>query len=137
MNSVNYNDLTFQQSDIYKNFVSINSSSGKLTIRAYAANKALPIQGMRVIVYKIMDNTRVIFFEGNTDNSGLIENIVLPTPSVSSDDLITPPSEDYNIEAIYDMQDLKFNIKMYSNISVNQNINVVPNLRTDGNYYGY
>ena len=136
MNTVNYNDLTFQQSDMYKNFASINSSSGKLTIRAYAANKALPVMGMKIIVYKIMNNTRVIFFEGNTDNSGLIENIVLPTPTISQDDLVTPPSEDYNIEAIYDMQDLLFKIKMYSNISVNQNINVVPQLRTDGNSYG-
>ena len=137
MNSVDFNDKSFQQSDMYKEFISVNSSSGKLTIRAYAANKALPIEGMKIIVYKIMNNTRVIFYEGNTDNSGLIENISLPTPSVSNDDLITPPSQDYSIEAIYDMQDLLFNIKMYSNISVNQNINVVPNLRTDGNSYGY
>ena len=137
MNTVNYNDINFQQSNIYKDFNSFNSSSGKLTIRAYAANKALPIQGMKVIVYKIMNNTRVIFYEGNTDNSGLIENIDLPTPSVSSDDLVTPPSQDYNIEAQYDNQDLIFKITMYSNISVNQNINVVPELRTDGNSYGY
>ncbi len=137
MNTVNYNDSNFQQSDTYKDFVSINSSSGKLNIRAYAANKALPVTGMKVIVYKIMNNTRVIFYEGNTDNSGLIENISLPTPTVSSNDLTVPPSEDYNIEAIYETQDLVFNIKMYSNISVNQNINIVPQLRTDGNTYGY
>lgn len=137
MDTVNYNDLTFQQSDTYKDFASKNSSSGKLNIRAYAANRALPVTGMKVIVSKIMNNMRVIFYEGNTDNSGLIENISLPTPTISTNDLQTPPSEDYNIEAIYETQDLIFNIKMYSNIAVNQNINIVPQLRTDGNSYGY
>ena len=137
MDTINYNDITFQQSEMYKKFVKENTTSGILTIRAYAANKALPVEGMEVIVYKIMDNKRVIFFDGKTDNSGLIENINLPTPEVSSDDEITPPSQDYNIEAIYDMQDLNFKITMYANISVNQNINVVPVLRTDGSSYGY
>lgn len=137
MDTVNYNDLTFQQSDTYKDFASKNSSSGKLNIRAYAANRALPVTGMKVIVSKIMNNMRVIFYEGNTDNSGLIENISLPTPTISTNDLQAPPSEDYNIEAIYETQDLIFNIKMYSNIAVNQNINIVPQLRTDGNSYGY
>lgn len=136
MDSINFNDTLFQQSSMYQNFIKENAASGVLTIRAYAANKALPIEGMEVIVYKIMDNKRVIFFEGKTDNSGLIENITLPTPVVSSDDLIKPKSQDYNIEAIYDMQNLKFKITMYSNISVNQNINVVPELRLDGSSYG-
>ena len=137
MNSVKFDDQTFQQSDIYQDFIKSNASSGKLTIRAYAANKALPIEGMKIIVYKIMNQTRVIFFEGRTDNSGLIENINLPTPQVSSNDLVTPASQDYNIEAIYDSQDLIFKITMYSNIAVNQNINVVPELRLDGSSYGY
>ena len=129
MDTVNYNDLTFQQSDTYKDFASKNSSSGKLNIRAYAANRALPVTGMRVIVSKIEATVSC--------NSGLIENISLPTPTISTNDLQAPPSEDYNIEAIYETQDLIFNIKMYSNIAVNQNINIVPQLRTDGNSYGY
>ena len=136
MDTINFNDTLFQQSEMYKKFIEENTTNGILTIRAYAANKALPVEGMEVIVYKIMDNKRVIFFDGKTDNSGLIENINLPTPEISTGDLVKPPSQDYNIEAIYDMQDLKFKITMYSNISVNQNINVVPILRTDGNSYG-
>ena len=136
MDTINFNDTLFQQSEMYKKLMEENTTNGILTIRAYAANKALPVEGMEVIVYKIMDNKRVIFFDGKTDNSGLIENINLPTPEISTGDLVKPPSQDYNIEAIYDMQDLKFKITMYSNISVNQNINVVPILRTDGNSYG-
>lgn len=136
MDTINFNDTLFQQSEMYKKFIEENTTNGILTIRAYAANKALPVEGMEVIVYKIMDNKRVIFFDGKTDDSGLIENINLPTPEISTGDLVKPPSQDYNIEAIYDMQDLKFKITMYSNIAVNQNINVVPILRTDGNSYG-
>ena len=137
MDSINFNDTIFKQSKTYQDFIKANEANGLLTIRAYAANKALPIEGMRVIVYKIIDNKRIIFYDGKTDNSGLIENINLPTPIISNDDLVVPPSEDYDIEAMYDNQDLIFKIKMYSNISVNQNINVVPLLRLDGSSYGY
>ena len=137
MDSINFNDTIFKQSKTYQDFIKVNEANGLLTIRAYAANKALPIEGMRVIVYKIIDNKRIIFYDGKTDNSGLIENINLPTPIISNDDLVVPPSEDYDIEAMYDNQDLIFKIKMYSNISVNQNINVVPLLRLDGSSYGY
>ena len=136
MDSISFNDISFKQSDTYQNFVS-NTSSGLLTIRAYAANKALPIEGMRVIVYKILDNKKIVFYDGKTDNSGLIENINLPTPTISNNDLVVPPSEDYDIEAMYDNQDLIFKITMYANITVNQNINVVPLLRLDGSSYGY
>ena len=137
MDSISFNDISFKQSDTYQNFVSNNTSSGLLTIRAYAANKALPIEGMRVIVYKILDNKKIVFYDGKTDNSGLIENINLPTPTISNNDLVVPPSEDYDIEAMYDNQDLIFKITMYANITVNQNINVVPLLRLDGSSYGY
>ena len=137
MDTINFNDTSFMQSKTYQDFIKTNESSGFLTIRAYAANKALPIEGMRIVVYKIMDNKRVIFYDGKTDNSGIITNINLPTPNISSDDLVVPPSEDYDIEAMYDNQDLIFKITMYSNISVNQNINVVPLLRLDGSSYGY
>ena len=137
MKSVNFNDVDFMQSIAYKEYMRINKATGILSIRAYAANKALPVKGMHVVVFKIIDNTRVIFYDGETDDSGLIENIKLPTPTLDQDDLVKPLSQDYSIEAYYDNQDLIFNITMYANISVNQNINVVPLLRVESSTYGY
>ncbi len=136
MNSVNFNDPNFMSSSTYQDFVNQNTSSGYLTIRAFAANQALPIKGLRVIVSKILNNNRVIFFNGFTDESGIIERIVLPTPTVSSNDEVAPQSQNYDIEATYENQKLLYKIVMYSNISANQNINVVPNIRLDGGSYG-
>lgn len=136
MNSVNFNDPNFMNSSTYQDFINNNTSSGYLSIRAYAANQALPIKGLRVIVSKILNNSRVIFYSGITDESGIIERIVLPTPTVSNNDEVVPQSQDYDIEATYENQKLLYKIVMYSNISVNQNINVVPNIRLDGGSYG-
>ena len=43
-----------------------------------------------VVVSKIIDGNNVIFFEGVTDNSGVIDRITLPTPTLKTDDLIAP-----------------------------------------------
>ena len=136
MNIVNFNDPNFMSSSTYQDFVNQNTSSGYLNIRAYAANQALPIKGLRVIVSKILNNSRVVFYSGTTDESGIIEKIALPTPSVSNNDEVVPQSQDYDIEATYENQKLSYKVVMYSNIAVNQNINVVPSIRLDGSNYG-
>lgn len=136
MKEVLFNDPNFKNSETYKDYMSQNPAYGFLSIRAYAANKALPISNLKVEVSKILDGNKVIFFSGQTDESGLIEKISLPTPLVSSDDEIIPASQNYDIKAIYEDQNLIFTIVMYANISVNQNINVVPLIRLDGSSYG-
>ncbi len=136
MNIVNFNDPSFMSSSIYQDFINKNNSNGFLSIRAYAANKALPIKDLKVIVSKTFNDNKVIFYSGTTDESGIIEKIVLPTPTVSSNDEVVPQSENYDIEAAYENQKLFYKVIMYSNISVNQNINVVPNMKLDGSIYG-
>lgn len=136
MNNIYFNNPTFMQSDAYKNFINENPGQGFLSIRAYAANSAIPISGLNVTVSKVINNIKVIFFEGATDNSGIISQISLPTPTISSNDQEVPASTEYEVEAKYEEQNLIFVIKMYSNIQVNQNINIVPELRLDGSTYG-
>lgn len=136
MNTVNFDDPSFITTNAYKDFANQNSSYGYLNIRAYAANQALPIKGLNVIVSKILNNKKVVFFSGITDESGVIEKITLPTPTVSNNDEAVPSSQDYDIEATYENQKLLYKVVMYANISVNQNINVVPNMKLDGSNYG-
>lgn len=136
MNTVNFNDQEFITTSTYKEFINQNTSYGYLNIRAYAASSAIPIKGLNVVVSKKLDNSKVIFYSGVTDESGLIEKISLPTPIVSNNDEVVPSSQDYDIEATYENQKLTYRVIMYSNISVNQNINVVPNMRLDGSSYG-
>ena len=136
MNNVYFNDPTFIESTSYQNFIRENPSRGYLNIRAYAANAAIPISGLNVVVSKMIDNRRVIFFEGATDASGLIRQIALPTPNISLNDQEIPSSQEYNLEASYNNQQSLFLIKMYSNIEVNQNVNIVPDIRLEGSTYG-
>ena len=134
MNTYNINDNEFKNSEIYKNFMNENNSRGGLKIRAYSASGAVPIVGMKVIVSTIYDNNIIIFFEGETDSSGVIERISLPTPSLNMDNLDTPNKRTYQIKSSYDKNsfDRTFNIDMYEGVSVIQNINVVPDLMVGG-----
>ena len=137
MNQVYYfNDPVFKQTNIYQKYIQLNPTFGYLNIHSYAANAALPIEGMKIEISKNISNQKIIFFEGSTDNSGMIANIPLPTPNISSNDEEIPASQEYEISAKYENQTLNFIIKMYANIQVNQNINIVPEMRLDGSFYG-
>jgi len=80
-----------------------NPGSGLLRIQVYTANQAFPLEDVEVKVYKEIDGKRVVFFNGVTDSSGIIDNINLPTKEVkkeveSASDIM---STDYIIEAKY------------------------------------
>ena len=130
MNTYNFNDSIFKQSQLYQNFVRENPSQGYLRIRAYAASQALPIRGLRVIVSKVVDNNKIIFFDGVTNDSGVIERITLPTPRIGDDNQIIPKNITYDIEAIYEPDNIQrmYSVNMYEGIYAVQNINVVPNI---------
>ena len=134
MNTVNFDDESFKNTQAYQDFVKSNLSSGILNIRAYAANEAIPISGLRIIVSKNINNLKVVFFEGATDNSGMINQISLPAPLIDSNNLETPLGTEYNIEAIYDPSNMSsfYKVLIYANISVLQNINIVPSVRIMG-----
>ena len=134
MNEIKYDD--FKNSEDYNEFINNNPDVGYLNIRAYAANSAIPITDLEVKVSKVIKKKKVVFFDGKTDQSGLITNISLPTPKVNSNDEVIPQSSSYEVSAKYNGENLIFNVVMYSGISVLQNISIVPNLRLDGGTYG-
>lgn len=90
-------------SEKYADYLKNNPGSGLLRIQVYTANQAFPLEDVEVKVYKEIDGKRVIFFNGVTDSSGIIDNINLPTKEVkkeveSASDIM---STDYIIEAKY------------------------------------
>ena len=128
MNTYYVKDEEFTKSSLYQNFIKENPAEGYLKIRAYAASQAIPISGLNIIIYKIINNNRVIFFEGATDESGIIERIVLPAPRLLESNLDTPNSTEYKINATYIPNNLETNytVKIYENLFVIQNISIVP-----------
>ncbi len=129
MNTYKVSDNDFVNSEVYKDYLSNNPSVGYLKIRASSANSAVPISGLNVIVSKIINNMRVIFYEGVTDSSGTIERIPLPVPKLNDGDLNIPKGNDYDVNTSYEKDKINgyYKVNVYENIYVVQNINIVPN----------
>lgn len=130
MNTYNINDDEFKKTDTYKEFMSNNPEVGNLRIRAYAASGAVPISGLKVVISKNIDDYNVIFFEGFTNESGVIEKIKLPTPLLNNDNLLVPNYTEYDLTATYmpDNINLLYKINMYEGVCVIQTINIVPKM---------
>lgn len=137
MNIYNMKDENFKKTDLYKKFMKDNPSNGHLKVRAYAANGAIPISGLKVVVSTNVDDNIIIFYEGVTDDSGLINKINLPAPKLSTNDLTVPKKTEYTITATYlpDNIELIFKVNIYEDICVIQNINIVPKT-LEGDFVG-
>lgn len=131
MNIYNIDDKDFVNSDLYKSFINANPGFGFLKIRAYAASQAVPISGMSVQVSKDIGGNKVIFFEGLTNESGVIERIQLPVPR-TLDNMIAPVVTTYDISTMYEGESRAYKVNVYDGIYVVQNINVTPNISYGG-----
>ena len=79
----------------------------------------------------INNNTKVIFFEGETNDSGVIENISLPAPKLDISNMMAPNTLVYDVYTIYEPDNIKtlYKVNMYEDVCVIQNINIVPELK--------
>ena len=138
MTKVDFYDESFRATDTYNTFIKDNPSKAMLNIRASGASVAVPVSDVKIIVSKDIEDYKVIFYEGYTDISGMINSIGLPTPSITENDLDVPNGQSYDIEAIYEKDniDRKYTVLMYPGICTVQNINIVPTLSVGGFYYG-
>ena len=135
MNTYYAIDKDFMETDTFREFIKNNPAKGNLRIRAYAANQAIPISGVNIVISTMAnDNTRIIFFEGATNESGVIEKISLPAPRLNGDNLIAPEKTEYEIEATYNPDNVKaiYKVNIYEDVCVQQNINIVPELKVGG-----
>lgn len=128
MNNVNINDENFKNSEIYQEFLNNNQGVGNLLIRAYAANEAIPIRNLRVVVSLPIGNVNAVFFDGVTDDSGMIPRLRLPAPVYNSNNLVAPSFTTYDVYATYNNQEYNYKVNLYENICVVQNINVIPEI---------
>ncbi len=135
MNTYYAIDKDFMDTDTFREFIKNNPAKGNLRIRAYAASGAIPISGVNIVISTIVnDNTRIIFYEGTTNESGIIEKISLPAPRLNGDNLVAPLKTEYEIEATYAPDNIKaiYKVNIYEDVCVLQNINIVPELKVGG-----
>ena len=133
---MNINSEEIKNMEEYQEFLKNNEGEGYLQIRAYGASEAIPIEGINIVVTTLVGDSPIIFFEGKTDSSGMIERITLPAPKKEEDNLIAPKRTVYNIEATYQNIKENFKVNLYDGICVRQIINVVPNAPVRGYHYG-
>ena len=134
MNTHNINDASFINTDAYKTFMNNNPSRGNLRIRAYAASGAIPISNLKITVRTKINNDNVIFFEGTTNESGVIDKISLPAPKLNPDNLDKPATTTYEVVATYTPNDSTgvYRVNIYENVYVIQTISIVPEMRIVG-----
>lgn len=125
------NEVVFDK-EKYQSFIDENNGTGTLKVQAFVANQAFPLQGIDVKVFKNIGNDKVIFFEGETDSSGIIDDISLP--AVVSKEDVEQASDIiytiYNIEAINPETKEK---KEYE-IAVFSDLKIIQSIRFSNNY---
>lgn len=81
----NNHDALIPNEDVdadFNSFIRENNERGELRIQAFRGEQVLPSEGVNVLITKRIGDTDYIFFEGETDQSGIIDNIILPAPPI-------------------------------------------------------
>lgn len=112
-------------------FLAQNPEKGYLRVQAFRGQQVLPVQGVHVVISRMFDDQQYVFFEGNTDQSGIIEGVTLPAPprnrSLEPGDPL--PSATYDLLATYPQyQDLRTNVDIYQNVKTTQMIQMLLKL---------
>ena len=83
----------FKKTESYQKFIEENPSTGRLKVEVFTAYKAVPIPDTEILITKDIDGSKVLFFRGLTDSSGMISNIELPSKEEDKNyNLEIPPS---------------------------------------------
>ena len=84
----------------YADFLAKNPYSGRLKIQAYRGDLAYPVPQVQVTVSRQFADGERVFFEGVTDENGIIDGITLPAPPLA--DSLTPNGP--VTTAVYDLR---------------------------------
>lgn len=124
---ISYDD--FKNTSLYEEFIRRNPSVGRLKVYAYTADEAFPSRDTNVVIQKKIGEYNVLFFSGYTNESGIIDNILLPAPSDFNKDIIDAPAyETYELNAFHEgYNDIVLNnIGMFGGVSVIQYLRMIP-----------
>ncbi len=110
----------------YPDFVKENTGVGLLKIQVFTANQAFPLEGVNIVISRVIDGDKVIFFTGATDSSGIIDNINLPTKA-SKADVLSPEDiiyTNYDVSAEYSKNNAvqDYTVAVFDDIKVIQPI---------------
>lgn len=124
----------FMRTPEYQDFKRDNPDIGTLKVQAFTAYNALPIAGTDIMLSKDIEEYRVVFFRGQTDSSGIIDNIQLPAPKSSIGSIDAPLYTVYDLTAIHvGYESIKqYSIGMFGGIKVIQYVKMTPEIVLEG-----
>ena len=122
----------FKNTDLYEDFIKENDDVGNLKVQVFTAYGAIPVSDTNIVVYKDIEEYRIIFFQGVTDSSGIISDIVLPAPKMVTSNEEAPIYTIYNMTAFNTgYETLKnFSIGMLGGVNVIQYVKMLPDINT-------
>ncbi len=134
MNLISLED--FKKLPEYQTFIQENPDVGYLKVHAFTAYGAVPIPGASILITKDIENHKVIFFQGLTDENGMISDIELPAPRaipVSEPDIV-PEYTVYNMTAIHEGYETlkKYFIGMFGDVRIIQYVKMIPSIELKG-----
>lgn len=120
----------FKNTDLYEDFIKENDDVGNLKVQTFTAYGAIPVEDTNIVVYKDIEEYRIIFFQGITDSSGIISDIVLPAPKMVTSNEEVPIYTIYNMTAFNTgYETLKnFSIGMLGGVNVIQYVKMLPDI---------
>ena len=129
----------FKNTDLYSDFIEENNDIGTLKVQVFTAYGAIPIENTNIVIYKDIEEYRVVFFQGLTDSSGIISDIKLPAPKMVTSNEDIPIYTVYNMTAFNnEYESIKnYVIGMLGGVNVIQYVKMMPNvnLEVDDNEY--
>lgn len=122
----------FKKTEVYQEFITQNPDKGTLKVQVFTADQAIPIPDTEIYITKEIGDYNVLFFQGVTDSSGIIDNIELPAPGgeYNVETFEIPKSTTYNLVASNDKyKEIKqYNISMFGGVRVLQYIKMLSNI---------
>ncbi len=117
------------------------SGTGNLTVRAYTAGGALPVEGSVVRITGVDEWNRFVEYSLLTDIDGLTKIISLPTPELSFSQAPNPSEIPYGVYDVEISKDGFYtkkikNVAIFAGVDSMQPINMIPvSISDDGAFY--
>ena len=119
-----------EQTQDYLNFIKDNPKQGELKIQANTARQSLPVSNVLVEISKNFNGIKKLFYSLKTDQSGIIDGILLPAPDkeISQQPSTTIPYASYDILATHPNYTEKNyqDVQIYDGVKSIQPINLTP-----------
>ncbi len=121
------------KNEVYQQFLKDNPSTGILKVQIFMAEQAIPIPNVNITIEKEVSKIELNFFEGITDESGIISNIILPAPDIKNIDEPEYVTYELIVKHPNYLGPTTFQVPIYSGQKMIQYVTLVPKPKENKN----